>query len=254
MAWSPDGERISLHPPHRRPRPDLHGCSSPGTGATVLSGHPTAAGSRSRGVAGCTRWRLRPATGRAGKIRPGRRTVAASLSRASWVATARSGRRAATDGGGDPAWSPDGLTIAHTSGGNLFLVSDGRDRRQLTRGSRGGHSCSPAVVTSTWTPTVRTGRDSPSPAWSPDGARIPMPVIATDIVVMDTDGTDQRVVAREPELVGGRRPDRFRGRKRPGWAGSRSPRTGAGRPTERLHQGRAAVHRRPDGTGEPPHR
>ncbi len=75
----------------------------------------------------------------------------------------------------DPAWSPDGKSIAfrsNRSGPSAIWVmrSDGRDTKQLTRGSQDEH-----------------------PTWSPDGKRIAFVRGKTGaIYVMNADGTQAR--------------------------------------------------------------
>ena len=121
-------------------------------------------------------------------------------------------RQLTRTGGSDPAWSPDGSVIAYTAGGNIYVSNpDGTGGRQLT--GRGGREprWSPDgsrivfvsdrnlhVIHADGTNRRQITEDGGwNPAWSPDGTRlIYIRHISTDVVVMDRDGTDKRVVAR----------------------------------------------------------
>ena len=102
-----------------------------------------------------------------------------------------SGQRQLTqNGGGDPAWSPDGRRIAFTSyrigNSEVYLMNaDGSGQRQLTR---------------------YPAQDG-SPAWSPDGRRIAFSRSPADcglgfcdreVYLMNADGSGQRNLTRIP--------------------------------------------------------
>lgn len=89
----------------------------------------------------------------------------------------------------DPAWSPDGTTLAFRrqdrDGFNVWVVrSDGTGLRRLTSAR---------------------GPDQ-DPSWSPDGRRIVFRSARLgepDMFVMNADGTDQKLVVHHPEVDGG---------------------------------------------------
>jgi Tol biopolymer transport system component len=109
-------------------------------------------------------------------------------------------RRLTTTGPGasdrDPAWSPDGATIAFnrfdstSSGGAIWLVNrDGGELRPLTPGAPRG--------------TEQTG-----PSWSPDGRRIAFTRLVergdkevAELVTIAVDGSDERVVHSEAKSI-----------------------------------------------------
>lgn len=72
--------------------------------------------------------------------------------------------------GGDPAWSPDGSTIAFDRGDGVYIGGpDGAGARRVAGGI--------------------------APAWSPDGRRLA--VVDGGVAVVSLDGTSRRLVARE---------------------------------------------------------
>ena len=74
-------------------------------------------------------------------------------------------RRANTDTGRSPTWSPDGTRIAYSNDGIWVMNADGTDPRQLTD----------------------TGF---SPTWSPDGTRIAYNRVGLHLWVVNADGTN----------------------------------------------------------------
>jgi Ca2+-binding RTX toxin-like protein len=96
---------------------------------------------------------------------------------------------------GDPAWSPDGKSIAFSSDrdGNreiYVMNADGTDQRRLT--NTGG----------TVDPIDPHGLDA-DPAWSPDGKQIVFDSNRDgdyEIYVMNADGSDQRNLSTNPSL------------------------------------------------------
>lgn len=80
--------------------------------------------------------------------------------------------RRITDGcDGAPAWSPDGTRIAFSRDGALYIAGvDGSNVRKL--GSDGGH-----------------------PTWSPDGTRLAFTSVASQLAVINADGTGFRLIS-----------------------------------------------------------
>ena len=120
-------------------------------------------------------------------------------------------RRLTRTGGRGPAWSPGDDRVAYTADGNIFLVdADGSNLRQLTHDGGQAPLWSPdgkrivfvgdegiSVIDADGSDLRQlTDRGGWDPVWSPDGTRVAFTrYISADIVVMDRDGTDQRVVA-----------------------------------------------------------
>ena len=77
-----------------------------------------------------------------------------------------------TTGGGNPAWSPDGRTIAYRNTSIWAIDADGTNQRRLTADATG------------------------SPAWSPDGSKIAFNSWGDHLSVINADGSDQRQLSR----------------------------------------------------------
>jgi Tol biopolymer transport system component len=126
----------------------------------------------------------------------------------------------------DPAWSPDGRTIAFESdrpGGDTSIVlinPDGTDRRVLASGrdpswspdgtgivftcSRGG-ICT-VNADGSGKSRILDDPDAFDPAWSPDGSHIVVglysPTGSADLWVMEADGTNLRKLTGKPGFEG----------------------------------------------------
>ena len=190
-VWSPAGDRIAF-----TRRGELYVMNADGSGQTRLSGQ---GGEDPSWSADGSRIAFTRNTGSSRQIF----TVGAD----------GTGERQLTrEGGRHPAWSPDGSDIAHTVDGNLFVIgADGASRRQLTRSGGREPLWSPdgsriAFISDRDIHVIDADGSNRrqitegggwSPSWSPDGSRITYSRhIRTDVIVMDRDGTDKRVVAR----------------------------------------------------------
>jgi len=124
----------------------------------------------------------------------------------------------------DPAWSPDGKTIAftreHASGGPaIFLVgSDGHGLRRLTSGSSPSWSPDGASLAFAFADSIyRIGADGrgrirlvsglgdPAVQWSPDSRKLLYGTLAgraSELWVMNSDGTNRSRVLRTGYFIG----------------------------------------------------
>ncbi|HEV2812375.1 MAG TPA: LpqB family beta-propeller domain-containing protein, partial [Solirubrobacteraceae bacterium] len=148
---------------------------------------------------GATRTALPAAVGASGSWSPdGERLVLSTYSRSAWrlVVGPPGGPFGEVPGGAgleEPAWSPDGTTLA-------AVTREGPIRRIVLLPAEGG---TPRPITA--------GAEDSHPAWAPDGSTIAFdrvdpavqqPVPVTDLMAVGTDGTGLRVVTKD-----GRDPD-----------------------------------------------
>jgi Tol biopolymer transport system component len=159
IAWSPDSRRIAFATRTRLDVFDL------GSGAErVLTRHIPGDASLAWSPDGTT---IAFGDGsRVSTIRPDGSQQRTFADVADWV--------------GDVSWSPDGRSILFDAGDRIYTIgADGSNLRQLVSGPPNG------------------GPDEP--AWSPDGRRIVFlssPLGYSRVLVMRSDGSDQRIIYR----------------------------------------------------------
>jgi TolB protein len=199
-AWSPDGRKILYVSRGDRNTWDLYVINVDGSGQRMLTSVSSASAAWSpdgRKIA------FRP--------RPRRMPDASHPRPASgglWVINADgSGKRRLARNGYDPAWSPDGRTIAFAASSHLYVVNaDGTGQRRLAGTTVAGS---------------RTGGRMSSPAWSPDGRKI---LFLSDagtscdyclhVYVVNADGSGERRLGPRRKT----RPRRLVGDFSPAWS------------------------------------